>query len=243
MRNIFGATDVGMVRATNQDVFKAEVLSDALAFAILCDGMGGEKGGNVASQITSDYAYEALKRELSAGLSETSLRSVLFSVVAGANALVHEAAGKDEDLSHMGTTIILAVFLRATLYIACVGDSRAYIVSQTRELQLTRDHTVVQMLVDIGEITPEDAKVHPKRHLITRAIGAEPSVDADFIVQDLSPDDIVLLCSDGLYNYLEPGTFYDILKRCADEKSTSTLIDIAKERGGADNITAVVCSN
>jgi protein phosphatase len=164
-------------------------------------------------------------------------------VVAGANVLVREAAAEDESLAHMGTTLILAVFLRGSVYIACVGDSRAYLASPDRELQLTRDHTVVQMLVDIGEVTPEDAKVHPKRHLITRAVGAEPDIDADFIVQDLKPDDIVLLCSDGLYNYLEPGTLYEILKRCADEKSASSLIELAKERGGADNITAVVCSN
>jgi len=231
------------VRTTNQDIFKTGVLSEDLAFAILCDGMGGEKGGNVASQIASDYAYEALKRELSNRLSEPSLRSVLISVVSGANALVYEAALGDESLAHMGTTIILAVFLREAVYIACVGDSRVYLASPARELQLTRDHTVVQMLVDIGEITPEDAKVHPKRHLITRAIGAEPDVDADFIVQDLMPDDIVLLCSDGLYNYLEPGTLYETLRRCADEKSASSLIEFAKESGGADNITAIVCSN
>ncbi len=163
-----------------------------------------------------------------------------MSVAAGANALVYDAAANDKTLANMGTTMILAVFLRKTVYIACIGDSRAYCASPEREIQLTRDHTVVQMLVDIGEITPEDAKTHPKRHWITRAVGVEPQVNADFVVHDLADDDIVLLCSDGLYNYLGHGALYDILKRCAEEKSAEALIELAKAGGGGDNITAVV---
>lgn len=243
MKKIFGATDVGMVRKSNQDAFAVETISDELAFAVLCDGMGGANGGNVASEIAYEHAREALKRDLNAGMNELSIRSVMFSAISGASALIYDAAQKDNNLAGMGTTMILAVFLRDTIYVACVGDSRVYCVSPARELQLTHDHTVVQMLVDIGEITPEDARTHPKRHFITRVVGISPDVEADFIAQELAPDDITLLCSDGFYGYLEPGELYGLLSHCLEIESAHPLIDLAKERGGHDNITAVVRGN
>lgn len=241
MKNIFGATDTGLVRTSNQDTFRIEKLSDSLAFAVLCDGMGGEKGGSIASSMAAEHACTALCRELTGEPSELTIRSILMSAVSGANALVFAAAEKDKALAGMGTTMILAVFFRSTLYIACVGDSRVYCVSPQRQIQVTHDHTVVQMLVDLGEITPEDAKTHPKRHFITRAVGVGNSVDADFIVQELEPDDVVLICSDGLYGYLQSGALYDILKLCLDKNNAEPLIDLAKAGGGADNITAIVC--
>lgn len=241
MKNIFGATDIGLVRTSNQDIFRIGRISDDLVFAVLCDGMGGEKGGNIASSLAAEYASAALYRELSGEPGELTVRSVLMSAVAGANALVYDAATKDGALSGMGTTMILSVFFRDTLYIACVGDSRVYCVSPDGQLQLTRDHTVVQMLVDIGEITPEDAKTHPKRHFITRAVGVGSNVEADFIVRELMPDDVVLMCSDGLYGYLQQETLYGLLKLCLDQKSAEPLIELAKSGGGADNITAIVC--
>lgn len=245
MKHIFGATDVGLVREANQDTFVAEKVSDSLAFAVLCDGMGGEAGGNIASGIAAEHAAAALRRGLTGAspaseISETTLKNIMVSAVSGANALVYGAAQKDENLNGMGTTMIVAVFSGKTLYIACVGDSRVYCVSQDRELQLTHDHTVVQMLVDLGEITAGEAKTHPKRHYITRAVGVASSVEPDFIVQELGFGDIVLICSDGLYNYLEEGMFYALLEAATSYGSAEPLIDFAKAGGGADNITAVV---
>ncbi len=242
MKNIFGATDVGLVRTTNQDTFAAEKISDDLAFAVLCDGMGGEAGGNVASAMTLKQVCDVLRRDLSAELSELALRSIMMSAVAGANAIVFDAAQKDTNLTGMGTTLIIAVFVRKTLYIACVGDSRVYCVSAERELQLTRDHTVVQMLVDIGEITAEDAKTHPKRHFITRAVGVGDKVEADFVVHELNDDDVALLCSDGLYNYLQTNALFGLVEAALSGVNAQPLIDFAKAGGGADNITAIVCS-
>lgn len=240
MKNIFGATDVGLVREENQDMFVAEKISESIAFAVLCDGMGGEAGGNIASQRSAEHAAAALRRGLGGELSEMTLKNIMLSAISGANALVYDMAKKDETLSGMGTTMIVAVFLERTLYVAYVGDSRVYCVSRERELQLTRDHTVVQMLVDLGEITDEDAKTHPKRHYITRAVGVSPTVEADFTVHELCDGEMVLICSDGLYSYLEEGLLYRLLEASADRGSAAALIDFAKSGGGADNITAVV---
>lgn len=239
MKTLIGGTHTGLVRETNQDRYETVRLSDTLSFAVVCDGMGGENGGGIASEIAATHMREALLRDLAEDMTEASLRGVLLSAVAGANALVHAAAQKDPNLFGMGTTMIAAVFSHRTMYVACVGDSRLYRAGPDREIQVTRDHTVVQMLLDIGEISEEDAKRHPKRHFITRAVGVSDDIDADFLVQELEGDDIVLICSDGLYNYLSPG-FYPMLERCVREQSVQSLIDFALESGGADNITAVV---
>lgn len=240
MRTLFGATDKGLVRPVNQDRFELSRVSDTLAWAVLCDGMGGENGGHVASEIAVTHMREALGRGLAEGMGETSLRGVILSAVSAANALVYEAAQKDEALSGMGTTLIAAVFSGGCAYIASVGDSRAYIVSPGGERQVSRDHTVVQMLVDIGEISEADAASHPKRHFITRAVGVSPSVEVDFCVETLKEGELALLCSDGLYGYLTPGGFYPLLERCVAEQSAAPLIELAKAAGGSDNITAVV---
>lgn len=240
LRILIGGTHTGMTRKINQDRYDFAQLSETLAFAVLCDGMGGENGGHIASRIACDHAREALRRDLSGDMGETTLRGVMVSAVTSANALVYEAAGKDPSLEGMGTTMIVAVFSADTLYVASVGDSRVYCVSPERELQVSRDHTVVQMLVDIGEITEEDAINHPKRHFITRAVGVAETIDVDFAVQPLAGDDIVLLCSDGLYNYLTPGGFYPLLEQCLRENSADCLIALANAGGGTDNITAIV---
>jgi protein phosphatase len=246
MKTIFGATDVGLVRTSNQDMFMLENVSPELKFAVLCDGMGGENGGNVASSMAAQFAFAALKRELGGGLDigpgnvELSVRAILTTAIMGANAIVYEASQKDAALEGMGTTMILAVFHADDLYISCVGDSRVYLASESGARQLTRDHTVVQMLVDMGEITPEDAKTHPKRHFITRAVGVGPNVEADFIAERLSAGEITLLCSDGLSGYLQAEELYGLLRLCLQESSAHPLIEYAKKAGGADNITAVV---
>ena len=240
MRTLIAGTDIGLVRSVNQDRFCVNIISDTLAYAVLCDGMGGENGGHVASELACGYADETLGRDLVDGMNESSIRGVLMSVFAGANAVVREAARKDEALSGMGTTMIAAVISGDSLYAACVGDSRIYRASANQVEQLTRDHTVVQMLLDIGEITPQDAALHPQRHYITRAVGAADSIDADFLVQKLSQNDRILLCSDGLYNYLESGDMYPLLDQCLKGDNVTPLIDLAKSSGGGDNITAIV---
>ncbi|MDL2233571.1 Stp1/IreP family PP2C-type Ser/Thr phosphatase [Ruminococcaceae bacterium OttesenSCG-928-L11] len=240
MRVVFGSTDPGLTRSSNQDGFACERISDNMAYGVLCDGMGGENGGGIASAVAVEFAAQMLRRDLKEDMGELSLRSVLSSAIAGANALVYEKGQADPELTGMGTTIILAVLLGSTLYIAYVGDSRVYRLNGAEERQLTRDHTVVQMLVDIGEITPEDAKTHPKRHYITRAVGVSPEVEPDFIVEALEEGSIILLCSDGLYQYMEPGLTQPLIQECMAAQSADPLIQFANRQGGSDNITAIV---
>ena len=240
MITIYGETDTGLVRKSNQDRFDFKILSGLLAYAVLCDGMGGQSGGHIASETATSFVAEALARDLKPGMGESSLRHLMLSAAAGANALVFDKAMENEALAGMGTTIIIAVFEGDHAFIAHAGDSRAYCVSGGRAVQLTRDHTVVQMLLDIGEISPEDARNHPKRHYITRAVGVAPGVDADFIVYPFAPGDLILLCSDGLYNYIQPQSMPELLAECAQAGSVQSLIALARERGGGDNITAVL---
>ncbi|MCL2057060.1 MAG: protein phosphatase 2C domain-containing protein [Oscillospiraceae bacterium] len=243
MNRSFGHTDIGLTRPTNQDCFDCGQISARIAFGILCDGLGGENGGEIASQTAVGLTGEVLRRELREGMSELSLRSVLSSAIAGANAVIHEKASGDEKLTGMSTTILLAVLIGDTLYVASVGDSRVYIFSPGGRRQLTKDHTVVQMLVDIGEISEEDAKRHPKRHYVTRAVGASPTVEPDFFAEHLKPGDIALLCSDGLYPYMDPEITYGLLSRCVKESNAKTLIDLALSAGTTDNITAVIMAS
>lgn len=240
MKSLFGSTDKGLVRDNNQDRFELVRISNTLSFAVLCDGMGGENGGSIAAKIATEAVCSSLKSGLAEDMTEVSLRNLLLSAVQTANTLVYETATGNPDLSGMGTTLIAAVFLSDTLYIAYVGDSRVYCVTAEKEEQITHDHTVVQMLVDIGEITPEDARVHPKRHFITRAVGVSPLLDVDFLMHPLEQDDIILLCSDGLYNYLTPGMLYAMLTESIKLNSAGPLIDFALTSGGSDNITAIV---
>lgn len=240
MYKVFGSTDTGLVRKNNQDRFECAILSKSLAFGVLCDGMGGENGGNIASELATKFASDMLRRDLSPQMTELSIRSVMMSAIEGANALVYNTAAKDVSLSGMGTTIIIAVLSDDQLYVAYVGDSRVYCVSAKQELQLTKDHTVVQMLVDIGEITEEDAVNHPKRHYITRAVGVADSVEIDFLAHSVQDGDIILLCSDGMYNYLTPGGLYALLEGCLPRGDAASLIDFANAAGGSDNITAVL---
>ena len=242
MRKLFGGTDKGRQRKANQDAFICGKISDDMVYCVLCDGMGGENGGGIASETAISYVSGALARELKEGMSELSVKSVLESAFAGANALIYEHAQQDKSLSGMGTTMIIAVVESNNVYIAFVGDSRVYISSGNACRQVTKDHTVVQMLVDIGEISEEDARVHPKRHFITRAVGVAKDVDMDFLTEKLADTESVLLCSDGLHTYLyEPGEDANaLIDECIEKSKVDSLISFANAKGGSDNITAII---
>ena len=140
----------------------------------------------------------------------------------------------------MGTTIVAAVVLGATVYLLSAGDSRAYRYSKGEVSQLTRDHTVVQLLLERGEITPDEAKTHPQRHYITRALGVEPTLATDYMEYTLRPGELLLICSDGLYNYVGEQQLPSLLEECGRLGAVDPLIDAANRGGGGDNITAVV---
>ncbi len=242
--NVYSLTDIGLQREENQDTVWSEQISDNACIAVLCDGMGGEQSGGLASQIAVDVISKRVKESYNEMMNRNSVRNLLITAVSAANSIVYETA--QSTLSHgvMGTTCVAAIVASGCAYIVNVGDSRAYhlFVSGEDECirQITKDHSRVQELVDRGEITDEEARVHPKRNKITRAIGAEREVTTDYFELDMNEGDMLLLCSDGLSSY---GDDLDILDICFDEKPerrAQALIDYANGNGGHDNVSVAL---
>lgn len=235
---IFSKTDKGKVRADNQDAFFAGRISDSAVFAVVCDGMGGANAGSVASENAvrhiSEYIIKSYRNEMSADELETLVRNAVIS----ANIELYDMSVNDPLLSGMGTTAVIALVKDGKTVIANVGDSRIYLVNEEIR-QLTRDHSVVQSLIESGKITPEDAKVHPRKNVITRAIAAEENVTPDSAVIKLNYGDSLLLCTDGLSNYLDDGDILNIFKNTDISAVPEALIERANSNGGGDNITVV----
>lgn len=240
MIKVFGATDPGKVRKENQDAFAYRIIAENTAYAIVCDGMGGEKAGDVASSTACQMISKFFQRDISDTISESSMKSILFSAVSAANAKVYSMSKENPGYEGMGTTLVLAAVQGGVMHVVNVGDSRIYLSDGQTATQITRDHTVVQNLIDRGEINEEQASIHPQRHYITRAVGVEDEIDIDYQVIDLEQGSQVLLCSDGLSSYLSLELLPGLLQRCLEEESTQSLIDFANENGGSDNITAVL---
>ncbi len=241
MIQIYGATDRGRVRPVNQDAFAYKKIDDTTAIVILCDGMGGEKGGHVASAKAVEIISGALSRSVNQSTPVESVKSSLISALSAANAVIYDMAQKDPDLKGMGTTVVAAVLKENTLCIAHAGDSRAYQFhpKALRAHQLTKDHSVVQLLVDSGKITPTEARNHPKRNYITRALGVEREVEVEYMEKHFQ-EGRLLFCSDGLHNYAPPEEHLDLIMTCCSEQDLYLLIDEANKAGGRDNITAVI---
>lgn len=238
--NLYGKSDIGIVRDTNQDTFAfGEPLKNS-CFALVCDGMGGENGGNIASQLARDTVINSVTRGLREGMDSNSVRNLMLTALTAANSVIYSRSQQDSSLSGMGTTAVLAVLCGSSLHIAHVGDSRAYRVSGGRLEQLTRDHSVVQLLVEQGKITPEQAQVHPQKNQITRALGVEEEVQVDYNEFELQPKDKLLLCTDGLTNSCDEEQICKIVKDNSAKQACNKLVSQANKSGGHDNITAIV---
>ena len=239
--NQWGLTDRGNVRAQNQDYFTIVRFSPEHALAVVCDGMGGAKSGNVASRLATDVFIREVKRTWNASLDDDALRRMLVDAVELANRAVYEHAQLSEDFSGMGTTLV-AAFVKTDLAIAVnVGDSRAYLLREQGVTRITDDHSVVQLMVRRGEITEEEARTYPGKNLITRAVGTEPRVSCDVFTLRVAPGDAILLCSDGLSNLLtDQELLFEVVHAVHKEQCCQHLIEIAKDRGAPDNITAVL---
>lgn len=240
---ISAKTDTGLVRNSNQDYYLAGEFPDGVTWAVVCDGMGGALGGNVASETAAKIISEKLSSGYHQGMNDNSVRYLIISAIEAANASVHSKAHSDSEYAGMGTTVCVAVIKDDTMYLAHVGDSRIYVLSKNSITQLTTDHSVVQMMIENGEISPEEAKEHPQKNVITRALGVEDTVNIDYDQEVYNENDIVLLCSDGLTNYVSDE---DILKICNENESYSLadrLVDAANKKGGGDNITVVTITD
>lgn len=240
---LFGVTDRGCVRTENQDSYRFTQAEDlSWAVAVLCDGMGGVHGGRMASELAADCfletAVRALQQEEDAELAEL-IREAAYA----ANTCVYERSLAEPACAGMGTTLVAVIFRNGEAAVANVGDSRCYWIRDSRIRQVTRDHSLVRNLVDRGMITESEARNHPRKNIITRAVGLDKSVKCDVFLPQLEETDRFLLCSDGLSNLLRSS---EILSGVVDsetpEDAVEILLDQALERGAPDNVTIVLMS-
>lgn len=236
----WGLTDPGCVRAQNQDAYQIEQLDRNTLLCIVCDGMGGAKSGNVASTLAVDVFVEEVRRSWSSGMDQEETDQMLCGAVKLANFTVFDQAQQFEEFYGMGTTLVAVLIHGKRVTIINVGDSRAYIVNDDGIRLLTTDHSLVQMMVERGELTPEQARTYPGKNYITRAVGTETVVMSDIYHLDVERGDCLLLCSDGLSNMMDDQEIlFEVVHGVGKEHCCQRLLEIAKNRGAPDNFTSV----
>ena len=237
----WGITDPGCARTQNQDTYLVETLSRNALLCVVCDGMGGAKSGNVASSLAADVFVQEVKRSWTAEMSQDKLDQMLRGAVKLANFTVRDQADQFEEFAGMGTTLVAVLIEGKNATVINVGDSRCYSVTKEDVLQLTTDHSLVQMMVQRGELPPERAKSYPGKNLITRAIGTETVVECDVFHRRLKSGECLLLCTDGLSNLLDDQEIlFEVVHGDNKKSSCERLLDIAKNRGAPDNVTCVL---
>ncbi len=241
MLNVASLSDVGLVRSHNEDACNHGMLPNG-AWAVVCDGMGGARGGEIASQTAVGQITRQLEETYRDGSSDNSIKYLMNSMIYNANAEIYDKAQHTEGLSGMGTTVVLAVVVHGIAHIAHAGDSRAYLITKDSIEQLTMDHSMVQELVRMGDLTPEEAKVHPQKNIITRALGVHKVLDIDYCEYRMPKGSRLLLCSDGLTNYVDVGRIHQLSNELETPALLEQLIQLAKD-GGGDNITVAVIEN
>ncbi len=237
----WASTDPGVVRNQNQDTYQIESLDKNTLLCVVCDGMGGAKSGNVASTLAADVFTQEVKRSWTPDMDPERLDQMLEGAVKLANFTVYDQAQQFEDFSGMGTTLVALLLQGKKATVVNVGDSRAYLVDKDGIKQITTDHSLVQMMIARGELTPEKAKRYPGKNLITRAIGTEPQVACDIYHRKVEKGTSFLLCSDGLSNLMDDQEIlFEIAHGQDKEHCCERLLDIVKKRGAPDNITSVL---
>ena len=239
MMNIWSMTDTGLVRKENQDAYAVKT-AFGHTICVVCDGMGGAAGGQLASRIAVETFSAEMEKRLSPGAKPDRLREVSVVAVALANRAVREAARTSESYHNMGTTLVSAVSFDGGAVIANVGDSRAYHINQERIVQITRDHSLVEHMLERGDITAEEARHHPNRNLITRALGPDVDPECDCYTCQLLPGEYLLLCTDGLVNTVTDQEIMDEVLHGDINTCMERLLAISKSRGASDNITVVL---
>ena len=238
VKNFCGKTDVGLKRNNNQDCFGICEINDDAVLMVVCDGMGGAAGGSEASTLACDVFTEHVRENFAASDCKSKL---LLEAQMKANEAVCEKAEKVSGLDGMGTTIVAALYDGKKYTCLWVGDSRIYALTKGAIKQISHDHSFVQALVDSGNITSEEAKTHPNRNIITKAIGTMKDVEGDVCEFPDSELDGILLCSDGLCGYVEEERICDICNNEGDAcKCVEKLVLAANAAGGSDNITVIV---
>lgn len=235
--NVLGQTHIGLMRENNQDALEYGALDSSTQYAVVCDGMGGANGGNIASKI----AVEVIGSRIREGFQADAVKAenLLKSAMATANSGVYDRAQQQPELIGMGTTVVAVVTCGRKAYISHVGDSRLYLWRNRELIAVTRDHSVVQQLIESGQITEEEAKSHPRKNYITRALGVNDHESGEYDELDLESGDRLLLCTDGLTNEVSKEAIGHKLELPA-EQAVHDLIRAALDGGGADNITVIL---
>ena len=237
----WGITDPGCVRSQNQDTYQIEQLDRSTTLCIVCDGMGGARSGNVASSLAVDVFIQEVRNTFKSNMSQADWDRMLESAVKLANFTVFDQAQQFEDFYGMGTTLVAALIHGKDVTVVNVGDSRAYLVNKDGIRRITTDHSLVQMMVDRGELSKERARTYPGKNYITRAVGTESTVQCDIFHLDVERGDCVLLCSDGLTNTMDDQEIlFEVVHGVNKEDCCQHLLDIAKGRGAPDNVTGVM---
>ena len=242
MMRVQGITDVGLVRKENQDAYavREETLSGHTV-CVVCDGMGGAAGGKLASRIAVTTYLEELEKVLTAAMNPEQLREASSYAGSLANRAIQTVAGESPEYGGMGTTLVSAITYEDGAVITNVGDSRAYHISAAGITRVTTDHSLVQSMVERGDITAEEARRHPNRNLITRALGPDIDAECDGYICPMAAGEFLLLCSDGLVNTVTDQEMLSVVLHSEGlEHALEWLLQIAKEHGAPDNVTAVL---
>lgn len=240
MLEAYSVTDIGRKRQLNQDyVFSsAKPMGNMPNLFIVADGMGGHNAGDYASKCTVETVVGEIRNSF-----EKNPTIIVKKAIETANSKIRELAAADENLFGMGTTLVVATVIGKYLQVANVGDSRLYLVGKQGIRQITRDHSLVEEMIRLGGLSREDARRHPDKNIITRAIGAKDEVEAEFFTEELEPGDIILMCSDGLSNMLEDKEIEKIIQNeelAEIKQKAEALINAANNNGGKDNIAVVL---
>ena len=233
----FSITDTGITRDMNQDYYFSSdtPVGNLPNLYIVADGMGGHKAGDYASRYTIERIVASVMRS---GLQEPV--AILKGAIRKANELLVDESKEDESKRGMGTTVVIATIMEDKMIVANVGDSRLYVVGSSMR-QVTRDHSLVNEMVRLGEINAAEARIHPDKNIITRAIGASATVEADFFEIDLEKDSQILMCTDGLTNMVRDEEIFRIMNgEEALEEKAEILVRTANANGGRDNITVMI---
>ena len=240
---IWGITDTGLVRRENQDAYVTAVIADC-TIAVVCDGMGGTNGGHTASTIAVDTLLQELQTAITPSMDWPHVKSAVLDGISQANLAIRARASEDDSLSHMGTTLVCAVCRDAESMVFNIGDSRCYLISDDGIRQITRDHSVVENMVERGDITPAQARRHPRRNLITRALGPDAEVEADSFRVTWKQGDFLLLCTDGLVNTVtDQEMLFEVMHGSDLDSCLDRLMAAAKKQGAPDNVTVVLLQN
>ena len=243
MIKAYARTDKGNVRENNEDYFYISNSLDEVQLYLLADGMGGYNGGEIASKLAVQTAKNYIENNFKdIEKDKDSIIQLLGSSMEYANMVVYEKSKETPELQGMGTTLEICLIYNNKAYIGHVGDSRIYRVRKQFIRKLTQDHSYVQKLVKEGTITKEQAEHHPQKNMLMKALGCNAFVEPDVMVKGFLKDDIIIMCSDGLSNLVDQETIYEMASNNI-EQGTKDLVQLAKDRGGYDNITVVIIKN